>query len=144
MRLFPAGKRRNIRLLILTSAVLCVLCVYWAVAGRIQLCLFRLMTGLPCPGCGLTHAALALCRGEWKESLRYHPLLLPVLFVLFTALFRKVGIFRILHENRYFYLLAVGALLILYAVRLILYFPGGPVPMVYDPASVAGRLLALF
>jgi hypothetical protein len=37
-------------------------------------CGFRLLTGAPCPGCGMTRAAGALARGEFVESLHLHPL----------------------------------------------------------------------
>lgn len=39
-------------------------------------CLFQSVTGLYCPGCGGTRAAAALFRGEIRESLHYHPLVL--------------------------------------------------------------------
>ncbi len=48
------------------------------------LCLFKLLTGIPCPGCGITHALLAAFRGQWAASAAYHPLGLPFL-ALWTA-----------------------------------------------------------
>lgn len=42
-------------------------------------CLFRLFTGLYCPGCGGTRAVKALLRGQIGMSLYYHP------FVLYLA-----------------------------------------------------------
>lgn len=47
-------------------------------------CLFRLSTGLPCPGCGMTRSLIALWHGDLLTSFRYHPLG-PPLF-LFCAL----------------------------------------------------------
>lgn len=42
-------------------------------------CLFQLITGLYCPGCGGTRAVRALIEGNLRLSLQYHPL------VLYTA-----------------------------------------------------------
>lgn len=33
-------------------------------------CAWRAVTGLPCPGCGMTRSTLALLRGDWQQSLR--------------------------------------------------------------------------
>ena len=41
---------------------------------RLWFCWFAEVTGLPCPGCGLTRAMLALGRGEWGLAWRFHPL----------------------------------------------------------------------
>ena len=38
------------------------------------LCLFRLTTGVPCPGCGLTRGMAWLARGELARALGLHPL----------------------------------------------------------------------
>jgi hypothetical protein len=51
------------------------------------LCPFRLVTGLPCPGCGLTRSWVYLFHGQLAESLYYHPLgpiaaIAAILFVL--------------------------------------------------------------
>jgi hypothetical protein len=41
---------------------------------RFVVCLFRRLTGVPCPGCGLTRSWAHLAKGEWSASLRAHPL----------------------------------------------------------------------
>jgi hypothetical protein len=45
-----------------------------AVALRVPLCPIAIITHHPCPGCGLTRAALALMRGDVSAALHFHPL----------------------------------------------------------------------
>ena len=47
-------------------------------------CVFRLMTGIPCPGCGMTRAWLAALRLDFAAAFAYHPLfwVVPTTFVL--------------------------------------------------------------
>ena len=47
-------------------------------------CPFRLLTGIPCPGCGMGHALVFALRGDFAGSCRSHPLGLPLL-VLWTS-----------------------------------------------------------
>jgi len=37
-------------------------------------CPIRAVTGVPCPGCGLTHSLAALAGGHWSEAVADHPL----------------------------------------------------------------------
>jgi hypothetical protein len=37
-------------------------------------CLVRHLTGVPCPGCGMTRAMLFLARGDWRRAVLFHPL----------------------------------------------------------------------
>ena len=39
-----------------------------------SLCPFYNLTGLPCPGCGLTRSFVCLGHGRWHEALHWHPL----------------------------------------------------------------------
>ena len=41
-------------------------------------CLVRAITGIPCPGCGLTRSLSSIWHGRWLLSFRYHPLGLPL------------------------------------------------------------------
>jgi hypothetical protein len=44
-----------------------------SVLGAGITCPFHSLTGLPCPGCGLTRSVLALLDGHAAAALRYHP-----------------------------------------------------------------------
>ena len=37
-------------------------------------CLFKTVTTLPCPSCGLTRSGLAMGQGDWLAAFRLHPL----------------------------------------------------------------------
>lgn len=53
-------------------------------AGRAlpPLCLFRLVTGLPCPGCGITRSVVDLVHGDLAASLHHHPFGFVALFLI--------------------------------------------------------------
>lgn len=67
------------------------------------ICLFRSVTGIPCPGCGLTRSAIALFSGKVDASLMFHPLIFALMVGVPIVLFSKsklivvsVGAFTIL------------------------------------------------
>ncbi|MEI9936792.1 MAG: DUF2752 domain-containing protein [Pseudomonadota bacterium] len=43
---------------------------------RVPFCPLASVLGVPCPGCGLTRATLALAHGDLKHALELHPLVL--------------------------------------------------------------------
>ncbi len=52
-------------------------------------CPAALFFGVPCPGCGLTRATVAMLHGELGTALHYHPLS-PLLVPLFAGALGKV------------------------------------------------------
>ena len=58
-----------------------ILYVLWAIGHPVP-CLFRWLTGLRCPGCGVTHMCAALLHGQWAAAWQANPCLL-----LFSPLF---------------------------------------------------------
>lgn len=45
------------------------------------LCPFALMTGIACPGCGMTRAVGRLVQGDWVGAVAYHPLVSVMIVV---------------------------------------------------------------
>jgi hypothetical protein len=99
--------------------------------------------GVPCPGCGLTRATLALLHGDVRGALRFHPLvwLMAPLFVGFvgTATLELVRNAkerarppRINWSSRGVTVVAVFLLVAMLSVWLLRFagYFGGPVPVV--------------
>ena len=63
--------------LALASAAVIVLAASFVLSPDIlppfEICLFKLSTGRPCAGCGLTRAFCAIARGEFGRAWTYHP-----------------------------------------------------------------------
>lgn len=66
-------------------ALLPLLAVVLALWSGLASCPNRALTGVPCPGCGLTRATLALCSGHLVEALHWHPLV-PLMLPLIAFL----------------------------------------------------------
>lgn len=86
-------------------------------------CPFRAVTGIPCPGCGMTRSTLALLTFDIKGFLYYNPmvaLLLPALFVAFHYRTRMLKIIppRVVTV----YLIASAALFLLFYIIRLLFF----------------------
>jgi hypothetical protein len=54
-------------------------------------CVFHEVTGLYCPGCGITRAALSLLELDWDQAARYNLLLLAILpmYLIYTMANKK-------------------------------------------------------
>lgn len=65
-----------------------------------SLCPFKLLTGFPCPGCGITKSMVFFYKGEWLKSCAYH-LFGPVIIV-FAVFNVIVLIIEIVTQKDYF------------------------------------------
>ncbi len=78
---------RRVSLVVVGAAAAQVACVAAGVGG--WPCPVKLALGIPCPGCGLTRACVALMRGRFAESFSLHAFA-PVL-LLGLATFAVAG-----------------------------------------------------
>jgi hypothetical protein len=58
--------------------------------GLPSICVFHNVTGLPCPGCGMTRSVVCCCHLRFAESIRYHPLGFIVFGWLLIAALRRL------------------------------------------------------
>jgi hypothetical protein len=67
---------------IVVAAWLCLVAVDLVIAQythvHAHLCLFRNITGLPCPTCGCTRGAMSLLRGDLRHAFAFNPLMFVV------------------------------------------------------------------
>lgn len=107
------------------------------------MCLCKAITGLPCPGCGMTRAFLHFFQGDLKGAFYYHPLfwLVPILFGLWLFSYRSERASRLMRNNWFW-----GSLLVLligvYAYRMGQLFPQ-KAPLDFDAQAPIPRVLQL-
>lgn len=103
------------------------------------LCPLVIFCGVPCPGCGVSRAAVCFLTGRWQLAWQMNPVIFPI--ALAAAYFctmryllgRKVKGLKVL-------LAVIMVLLILvYCIRMYLYFPDRE-PYVYRESNVLARI----
>ena len=57
-----------------------------AIAFEVPVCPTATLFGVPCPGCGLTRATLALLHGDVRRAFAFHPLVFVLAPLYFGAL----------------------------------------------------------
>ena len=55
-----------------------------------DLCAVHYMLGLPCPGCGFTRSIVALIHGDVVQSVRWHPMGIVAMLILFIVWLRSL------------------------------------------------------
>ena len=109
-----------------------------ALFSPFKLCLMALVLRHPCPGCGMTRAAMALAHGDFTRALALHPLS-PVMVPLIAGVLVQQGFAYIRTGARFgagrvprpLELLAAAMGLLLIAVWAARFFGlfGGPVSL---------------
>ncbi len=99
-------------------------------------CIFRNVTGLPCPGCGMTRGFTAMSRGQFEAAVRANPLspaayVFAIGYVIFSCLRRLtpgvVGLVRVGERTRWFlFALTLSVVLASWSVTLVRHFEDVP------------------
>ncbi len=106
-------------------------------------CPMVIVTGLPCPGCGITRSLCYLLTGQVAESIHMHPMgIVVACFFLYVAWNRYI-IGR--NPKKIMLLITVLAILLLitYLVRMYLYFPNRA-PYVYKEGNVLSTIFPFY
>lgn len=85
---------------------------------RASLCVFRNLTGLPCPGCGMTRAILSIGQLRLYDAIAFHPFSPFLLAGL--AYYAAVGTLPLKKHHALAGYTALTAIMALWIVRLIL------------------------
>ena len=94
-----AGVTTGRRLLLLVPAAILAAATLLPAGWEspVPLCLVKGLTGLDCPGCGMTRAFLLLGHGRFADALAAHPASVPAYVIV--AGFAVTGIARIVRNR---------------------------------------------
>ena len=90
-------------------------------------CPIRFLTGISCPGCGMTRAWLSVLHGDFTQTMSFHPLFWTMIPAVFAVFFRKKL------SRRMFYGLVWCWILLMVAVYLVRLFLIDNVIVVFEP-----------
>jgi hypothetical protein len=93
-----------------------------------SLCPFKMLTGFPCPGCGITKSLVYFYEGDLYKSMQYHVLgpfvvifcIVTILVLLTELITKKEYLNSIIYNKKLAYILA--CFLICYQMVRITYF----------------------
>lgn len=100
--------------------------------------------GVPCPGCGMSRAAMSLMRGDFAGAFAWHP---GIYVLIFLALLFAAGLLSaknrtgqmLIKRGKRYLLAACGALVLIFLLRMIFLFPDSA-PMTFNESSLLHRL----
>lgn len=128
----PIGVAPRLRLATRRLTPALMFAAFAGLAARVPYptCPTRIVLGIPCPGCGLTRAGLAVAHLDFASAQHLSPLSVPLVVVtalmVLTAFVARDGIWK-----RAVSIVSVSfgvALLVVWALRFAGFF-GGPVPI---------------
>lgn len=107
-----------------------------------SLCPCIVLTGFPCPGCGLTRATFSILQGHFAEAWYLHPFSYVILlFVLIFAVRRYILLKETKSMMKWLAVIIIG-MIVFYVYRMVKFFPGES-PMSYYYGSVGYHILEI-
>lgn len=91
-----------------------------------------LITGRPCPACGMSRAFLMLITGKPGEAMACHPFIIPVLALAVLFIVRRYFLGRSVRTLLKYLVILAAAMLVFYIFRMKVYFPHTPPLTFYE------------
>lgn len=98
-------------------------------------CPMVIVTGFPCPGCGMTRALFYLMTGRIGESVRMNPMGIPIACLVVYYCFNRYFLGRKAKGMKFLIGMAMVLLLLGFGLRMYLYFPDRE-PYVYTERNI--------
>jgi hypothetical protein len=89
--------------------------------GHMQPCFYKQCFGMECPGCGMQRAFIELLKGNFLESIKLYPALLPIIFMMVYLILHIVFDFKKgATIIKYTFIINVVIIMVNYVAKLIL------------------------
>ena len=106
-------------------------------------CPMVVLTGFPCPGCGMTRSLFFLLTGRIGQSVWIHPMGIPIAGLICYFLWNRYILGRTAKGMKGLIIAAIVLLVVLYVWRMHLYFPNRP-PYVYAEDNILAKTLPFY
>lgn len=128
---------------------------YWAAAAALALytvmvnllfhhfCPMVIISGLPCPGCGLTRSFVYLASGKVQQSIYINPMGIPIAGILIYFFWNRYILGRKAKWMMRLIIIAVVMLLVLYFWRMYVFFPNR-VPYIYTEGNILSHIFVFY
>ena len=128
---------------------------YWVVAITLAVCfvvvnlIFHtfcpmvIISGLPCPGCGLTRSIRYLLSGNIGQSLYINPMGIPIVCIMIYFFFNRYILGRKAKGMTLLIACVIFMLLVQYVWRMYVFFPNR-VPYVYTEKNILSQNLSFY
>ena len=106
-------------------------------------CSFVLVTGYPCPACGMTRAGRSLLHGNFVGAWKLHPFIYLFAVLVIVAVIKRYFLKQSLDSMKGWIICLIVTACIFYVYRMYRYFPGEP-PISYYSGNVLRRIFDLY
>lgn len=106
-------------------------------------CPMVIITGVPCPGCGMTRSLFFLATGRIGKSLWIHPMGIPIAGLILYFLWNRYVLEKNAKGMKVLIIVAIVLLVVLYIWRMHLYFPDRT-PYVYVEDNILAKALPFY
>ena len=90
------------------------------VLSKAYRCPFRMITGIPCPCCGITRAIIASIHGDFAKSFYYHPLWWLIAINFLAVILSELKLIKLPRRLANAFLsISAALILICYFIRLL-------------------------
>lgn len=105
-----------------------------------SLCPSVIITGYPCPACGLTRAGIAVLRGEFALAAKMNVFIYPIIiFAVIFCINRYLLLKKTPSWMTWAFVVLLTAMILYYIYRMVKYFPDTE-PMTYYYGNLLERL----
>ena len=106
-------------------------------------CPVVIITGFPCPGCGLTRALGYLITGRWQQAWEMNPVIFLIAVIAVYFVVNRYFLGRKVKGIQSLLILTAVVLCIVFCVRMYLYFPNR-IPCVYCEDNMQARFFPFY
>ena len=106
-------------------------------------CPMILVTGMPCPFCGMTRAGVALLKGDFLSAFYWHPMIYGIFIIMLYVIVVRYFTNSHLKYIKIFIFCFICLTCIIYIYRMYTLFPEIP-PMMYYDDNLINKLYLVF